>query len=89
MLADLCQRKLELKAGQPVAMERMLPAFTRASQNVATAAALLDALPTPSTGGVGKMYQLLKNILGTTVAQQAESSLQHRVEASALPLARP
>jgi hypothetical protein len=30
--------------------------------------ALLDMLPAPSTDGVGKVYQQLKNILGTTTA---------------------
>jgi hypothetical protein len=56
---------------------------------VAAVAALLDALSTPFTNGVGEMYQWLKSILGTAAAQQAESSLQHRVEASVLPPARP
>jgi hypothetical protein len=49
---------------------------------VATAAVLLDTLPAPSTDGVNKVYQQLKNILDTTVMQQAESSLQHWSEAS-------
>jgi hypothetical protein len=44
-------------------------AFTKASQNVASAAALLYALSTPSTDGVGKVYQRLKSILGTAVVQ--------------------
>jgi hypothetical protein len=62
--------------------ERQLPTFVRANQNVAAMAVLLDTLPVPSTDRVGKVYQQLKNILGTVVAQQVESSLQHRVEAS-------
>jgi hypothetical protein len=70
-------------------VQRQLPAFAKASQNVVTVAALLDALLAPSTDGVGKMYQRLKSILGTTAAQQVESSLQHRVEASILPPTHP
>jgi hypothetical protein len=49
---------------------------------MATSTVLLDMLPTPSTDLVGEVYQRLENILGTVVAQLAESSLQHRVEAS-------
>jgi hypothetical protein len=49
---------------------------------VAIVVALMDMLPTPSIDGVGKVYQQLKNILGTTTALQAESSLQHQVDAS-------
>jgi hypothetical protein len=63
---------LVLEAGQAGTIdhaEQQLPTFTRASQNVAAAAALLDTLPTPSIDGVGKVYQQLKNILGTTTAQ--------------------
>jgi hypothetical protein len=63
-----------------VRTERQLPAFTSANQNMAAAAVLLVTLPAPSTDGVGEMYQLLKSILRTAVAQQAESSLQHRFE---------
>jgi hypothetical protein len=37
-------------------VERQLPVFTRGSQKVATAAALLDALPTPSTDRVDEVY---------------------------------
>jgi hypothetical protein len=70
-------------------VERQLPAFARASQNVTAAAALLDVLPTPSTNEVGKVYQQLKSILSTAVVQQAESCLLHRVKASILPRANP
>jgi hypothetical protein len=45
---------------------------------------LFDTLPTRSTNGVGKVYHWLKNILSTTTVQQAESSLQHRFDASVL-----
>jgi hypothetical protein len=56
---------------------------------MAVVAALLDTLPTPTTNGVSELYQQLKSILGTAVTLQAESSLQHRVEASVLPPAHP
>jgi hypothetical protein len=58
-LADLHQRESTLEVGRTVAMELaewQLPTFTRVSQNVATAAALLDMLPAPSTNGVGEVY---------------------------------
>jgi hypothetical protein len=58
--------------------EQQLPTFTKASQNVATTATLLDTLATPSTNGVVEVYQRLKSILGTAAVQQAESSLQQR-----------
>jgi hypothetical protein len=58
------------------------PTFTRASQNVAVAAALLDTLLVPSTDGVDKVYRQLKDILGITAVQQAESSFQRRAEVS-------
>jgi hypothetical protein len=51
---------------------------------VAAVAALLDTLSTPSTDGVGEVYQWMKNILGITAAQQVESTLQHRVKISVL-----
>jgi hypothetical protein len=68
--------------------ERRLPTFARASQNIIAVATLFDTLPTPSTDRVGKVYQQLKNILDTAAAQEAESSLQHWVEASILTLDR-
>jgi hypothetical protein len=40
-------------------------------------AALLDTWPTPSADGVDKVYHQLKDILGVTITQQAESLLQH------------
>jgi hypothetical protein len=55
--------------------ERQLPAFATASQNASAMAKLLDALLAPSTDGVGEMYQRLKSILGTAIAQQVKSSL--------------
>jgi hypothetical protein len=79
-LADLHQCESAFETGQTTAMERVgqqLPAFSRARQNMATMAVLLDALPVTSTDGVDEMYQRLKNILGIAIAQQAESSLQH------------
>jgi hypothetical protein len=42
---------------------------------MATVATLLDVLLTPSTYGVGEVYQWLKSIHGTATVQQAESSL--------------
>jgi hypothetical protein len=42
---------------------------------VAAAAALLDTMHIPSIDGVGEVYQWLKNIVSTTVAEQAESFL--------------
>jgi hypothetical protein len=51
------------------------PTFTRAKQNVATAAPLLDTLPTPSTDVVDKVYQQLEDILSTAIVQQVKSSL--------------
>jgi hypothetical protein len=50
-------------------VEQQLPTFTRASWNVAITATLLDTLPTPSTDGVGEVYQWLKNIISTAAAQ--------------------
>jgi hypothetical protein len=64
--------------------EQQLPTFARASQNMAATTSLLDTLPIPSTDGVGELYQQLVNILGIAATQQAESSLQHQVEASVL-----
>jgi hypothetical protein len=91
-LADLLHHKPTLEAGQIVVMaraKRQLPAFARASQNVATTVVILDVLLAPSTDGVGDVYQRLKNILGTAAAQQAKSYLQHRAKATILPTAHP
>jgi hypothetical protein len=60
------------------------PTFIRASQIMATVAALLGTLPTSSTSGVDWVYHQLKDILGITATQQAESPLQHRTEVSIL-----
>jgi hypothetical protein len=56
---------------------------------VLAAVMLLDTLPTPSTDGVDKVYQQLKDIIGTTDGQQAESSLQRRAEVSISTLTIP
>jgi hypothetical protein len=45
------------------------PSFTWASQNVAVAATLLVTLLAPSTDGVDKVYQQLKDILSITTTQ--------------------
>jgi hypothetical protein len=44
-------------------------AFTRAIQNLAIMTALLDTLAAPSTDGVDKVYEQLKDILSTIAAQ--------------------
>jgi hypothetical protein len=91
-LADLHEHGSVLEACQATPVghaEWQLPTFTRASQNVATVAVLLDTLPAPSTDQVGTVYQQLKNILGTTTTQHVESSLQHRVKALTSPPAHP
>jgi hypothetical protein len=49
---------------------------------VVITATLLDTLPTPFADGVDKVYRQLKDILSIITAQQAESSLQRRVEVS-------
>ena len=54
--------------------------LARASQNVAAATALLETLPEPSSGEVGRVYDRLKKILNIAAIQQAESSLQRRAE---------
>jgi hypothetical protein len=86
------QHELTLEAGWIVAVEhveRQLPTFAGASQNMAAMAVLLDTLPIPSTDGVGEVYRRLKNILDTAAAQQAESYLQHRAEAFVLTPVHP
>jgi hypothetical protein len=47
-------------------VERQLPTFAKASQNVVAVTALLDALPTTPTNRVDELYQWLKSILGAT-----------------------
>jgi hypothetical protein len=47
-------------------MDWQPPTIARASQNVAAATALLDALLVPSIDRVGEVYQWLKIILDTT-----------------------
>jgi hypothetical protein len=69
--ADHHQHDSLLGAGQTVVMEwveQKLPTFIRATKNVSVVAMVLDTLPTPSTEGVGDMYQRLMTILGTTAA---------------------
>jgi hypothetical protein len=59
-VTNLLQCKLVLEIGQTTVkdrVERYLPTFAWASKNVAMMAKLLDALSSPSTDGVGKMYQ--------------------------------
>jgi hypothetical protein len=47
---------------------------------MATAAALLDTLPAPSTDWVDRVYLQLKDIHGVAAKQQAEISLQWQTE---------
>jgi hypothetical protein len=47
--------------------EWQLPAFARASPNVAATAALLDVLPSPSTNGIGEVYQWVKSVLSVVI----------------------
>jgi hypothetical protein len=58
------------------------PTFVRASQNVATVTTLLDTFDAASINGMDKVYHQLKDILGVSTVQQAESSLQRRTEVS-------
>jgi hypothetical protein len=58
------------------------PIFVRARKNMVMVVALLDTLPTPSTDGVDKAYQQLKDILDAAAAQQVEISLQRQAEVS-------
>jgi hypothetical protein len=52
------------------------PAFTRATQTVATAAAQLDTLHASSAAEVDKVYHQLMDILSVAATQQVEISLQ-------------
>jgi hypothetical protein len=47
---------------------RQHPTLARANQNVATMVMLLDTFPASFTDGVDKVYQQLKDLLGTTAA---------------------
>jgi hypothetical protein len=72
----LLQQESALKVSQALVgklVEQQLPAFARASQNLAAVAALLDALPALSTDGASEVYQRLKRILDGATVQQAES----------------
>jgi hypothetical protein len=54
------------------------PLFARASQNVATAAILLWAMPEPSTPEGRRAHEELCALLECVVVQQAESSMSWR-----------
>lgn len=56
--------------------------FTRASQNVATAAMILRSILEPQDPEGLHIHRELRGLLETVVIQQAESSLQRRQEAS-------
>jgi tRNA C32,U32 (ribose-2'-O)-methylase TrmJ len=81
-LAYWIQCETALEASQAMSkeqVEQQPPAFTRATQNMAATAALLDVLPVPSTDMVGEVYEWLKSILGTAAMPQEESSLLYQV----------
>jgi len=50
------------------------PVFNRASQNVAVAAILAQAMPEPSTMEGRRVHGELRGLLETAAVQQAESS---------------
>ena len=55
---------------------RETPVFPRASQNVAVAAMILQTTPEPSTDEAKRVHQELRDLLGTAVMQQAQSSME-------------
>ena len=66
------------------------PIFNRDSQNVAAAAMLLQTMPKPSTSEGRRVHGELRDLLETTVVQQAESSAsRRRGDALELPVAPP
>jgi hypothetical protein len=65
--------------------EQQLPAFTTASQNVATVATCLNVLLATPTNDGDKVCRRLKSILGVTAVQQVESSWLHQAMATILP----
>jgi capsular polysaccharide biosynthesis protein len=58
--------------------------FAMASQNLATAASLLNTFPASFADGVDKVYHQLKDILSIIATHQAESSLECQAEVSTL-----
>ena len=60
-----------------------LPHFTRASQNIAAAAALLRRLLGPATPEDRRAHHEIRTLLERAAAQQAESSLSQRLELDA------
>ena len=56
------------------------PIFNRDSQNVATAAMLVRAMPEPSTTEGRRVHGELRDLLETAVVQQAKSSTSRRRE---------
>ena len=55
--------------------DKALLHFTRASQNIAVAAALLRGLPGPATPEDRRAHREIRKLLERAAAQQAESSL--------------
>ena len=54
---------------------KVLPYFTRVSQNIAAAVALLRGLPKPATPEDRRAYREIRMLLERAAVQQAESSL--------------
>ena len=63
--------------------EEALPHFTRASQNIAAATALLRGLPGPATLEDRRAHREIRTLHERAAAQQAESSLSRRRELDA------
>ena len=63
--------------------DEALPHFTRASQNIATVAALLWGLLEPTAPEDHRAHREIRTLLECAAAQQAESSLSRRCELDA------
>ena len=64
--------------------DQALPRFARASQNIATVAALLRGLPDPATPEDRRAHHEVRTLLERAAAQQAKSLLsrRHKLDAS-------
>jgi hypothetical protein len=65
------------------------PVFTRASQNVVTAAMLLRHMPKPSNPDARRARDEIRELLETAAMQQAESSTSRRHEAASERIIEP
>jgi len=63
-----------------IANDKTLPHFARASQNIATATALLHGLTEATTPEDRRAHREIRTLLEHAAAQQAESSLSQRRE---------